>query len=279
MNRQSVIGIFMGAAAVVLAACAGPDAPPGPGAPTLSLVGARGVRADVRRTVSQIDGGTETVLSVVDTTVWAPFDSKGAALPSSTGAGIPGPVGWKAPPNESEWSRYGSFVDSAGVLHEIRFTGRGRGQLDGMEYLRQGKKVLDFQGQWDSVTGGAVIRREMLTFRPAGQPPLRVEVTGRQMQVAAASPFDGLFAVGDEVAGLLRPRPLAAQFFFGACTKEWLGWGGAVLLAELAWLKFLNAKSVKNFKLGMVATGAAGVALDKLVDCMLEQPVQPDPDD
>jgi len=281
MNRRSVVGVVAAVAVVLLAGCTGADAPPGPDGPALSLAGARGVSADVQRTVTEISGGTETVLSVVDTTVWAPFDERGAALASSPEAGIPGPVGRLAAENETgagaEWSRYGSFLDSTGVLHELWLSGKGRGLLERMRYRRQGVTVLEYAGEWANVTGGAVRQTEAMTFYPPDAPALRVDVSGRQVRVASVTPFDGLLAAGAQVSGLLGPQPLAAQFYFGECSKEWLGWGGAALLAELAWLRFLKFKTYKNFKLAMAATGAAGIALDKLVDCMMEQAEEPDP--
>ena len=40
MNRQSVVGVVVAVAVGVLTGCSRTDAPPGPGGPTLSLVGA-----------------------------------------------------------------------------------------------------------------------------------------------------------------------------------------------------------------------------------------------
>jgi hypothetical protein len=276
MNRLSVVSIGVVATVAVLAGCAGTDAPPGPGSPTLSLVGAQGLSAAVKRTVTEIRGGTETVVSVVDTTVWAPFDGSGTALSSSVGAGVPGPLGRLAASDEGAWNTEASFLDTAGILHEVWLSGNGR-LLERMRYWRQGIRIVDYQGGWVGVTGGSVLDAEAMTFFPAGLPALRVDVTGRHMSIASATPFDQVLAAGTRAIDLLRPRPLAAQMYFGACSGEWLTWGGAALLAEIAWARFLRAKSHKNFKLAMAATGAAGVALDKLVDCMLAQPAQPTP--
>ena len=276
MNRQSVVGGVVAVAVGALLGCAHPDAPPGPGGPTLSLVGASGVSADVQRTVTEISGGVETVLSVVDTTVWAPFDDRGSALASSDEAGAPGPLGWRDTGDERELSVYGSFVDGAGVLHKIWASGARRGRLESLQYHRQGVPAIEYRGAWVDVTGGSVLEREAMTFYLADLPALRLDLVGRDVRVASATPFTGLLALGSEVTDLLRPRPLAAQFYFSACAKEWLGWTGAALLAELAWVKFAKTKSYKYFKLAVAATGAAGVTLDQLVDCMVSQSPQPE---
>jgi len=280
MIRQSVVSIVVVAAVVALSGCANTDAPPGPAGPTLSLTGARGVSADLRRTVTEVNGTAETIVSAVDTAVWAPFDDKGAALPSSPDAGLPGPVGWlsSASSSTADWSRYASFVDSAGTLHELRVSGKGRGLLRRMEYWRQGRLAVDYQGQWADVTGGWVLDNEAVTYHPARGPAIRINVTARQMRVAQAVPgADALVRAGAAFAGLLRPQPLAAQFYFGACNNEWLTWGGAALIAEYFWIKFAETKSYANFNRAMAATMAAGVALGSLVDCMTSQPEQPDP--
>jgi len=279
MIRQSVVGVVVAVVAGVLSGCARTDAPPGPAGPTLSLVGARGVSADLRRTVTQLGGAGETTLSAVDTTVWAPFDKKGAAIPDST-AGMPGPVGWLAEDDggAEDWNRYGSFVDSAGVLHELWLTGKGRGLLSRMAYRRNGTSVVNYRGEWLNVTGGWLLDAEAITYYPEGEPAVRVNVAARQMTVTQAAPgLDALMGAGAAFAGLLQPQPLAAQMYFGACTKEWLGWAGGALLAQLAWGKVLRTKSYKDFRLALAVTAAAGVALDKLVDCMAAQPDQPGP--
>ena len=278
MNRQSVVSIVMTAAAVALSGCANSDAPPGLAGPTLSLLGASGVTANLGRTVTAVGDGVEATLSVVDTAVWAPFDENGAAVASSPDAGLPGPVAWVGENDWADWSRYASFVDSAGVLHELRLSGKGRGLLTQMEYRRQGELAVDYQGQWVNVTGGWVLDTEAVTYHPAEGPAIRINVTARQMKLAQALPAaDALARAGAGFVGLLRPQPLAAQFHFGACNNQWLTWGGTALLAEFFWAKFAQSKSSGDFKRAMAATMAAGVALSDLVDCMNSQPEQPDP--
>jgi hypothetical protein len=274
MNRHAVVGIVVASAVAGLVGCARTDAPPGPDGPTLSLVEAEGVDAELRRTVTEISGGRETVLSAVDTSVWAPFDGDGAAL-AAPGAGIPGPLGKTAASVEGTWDHDGKYRDSTGVLHELWVSGKGRNLLERMRYVRNRRLVVAYQGTWVEVAGGVVREQEAMTFYPPGLPAVRVDVAGLDMQVASASPLDHVLAVGTRLTDLFRPTPLAAQFHFGACSKEWLGWGGAALLAELAWVRFVRSKTPRDFKLAVAATGAAGVALDKLVDCMLEQPYQP----
>lgn len=277
MVRQSVVSSGVLAAAVALSGCANTDAPPGPVGPTLSLFGARGVSADLYRTVTEVRGPVETVVAAVDTAVWAPFDDKGAALPASSEAGLPGPIGWLASADAAAWSRYASFVDSAGVLHEMRVEAIGRGLLTRMEYRRQGKLAVAYEGQWVNVTGGWVLDTEAVTYHLPAGPAIRVNVTARRMNVTQAVPTaDALARAGAAFADLLRPQPLAAQFYFSACNNEWLTWGGAALLAEFFWVKFASSKNYGDFKRAMASTMAAGVALSNLVDCMRSQPEQPD---
>jgi hypothetical protein len=276
MIRKLVVPML---GAVVLLACSAEDAPPGPAGPALSLSRASGISVRLQRTITEVGAGSR-ILSVVDTTVWAPFDGDGAALPSSTGAGVPGAVGRRSPWTlpEPGASRYASFVDSAGVLHELTVVVDGDGVGTQVAYRRQGRLAAEQRVRWAGVSGGWTMESEALTMHPAGAPAVRVDVIARGIQVARAAPVDGVFRAGAGLAGLFAPQPLAAQFHFRECTKEWLGWGGAALLAELAWAKFLKTKGYKDFKLAVAATGAAGVALDKLVDCMVEQDEQqPDP--
>ena len=281
MIRQSVVGVAVVAAAVALSGCSRTEAPPGPAGPTLSLVGAKGVAADLRRTVTQVDGFGETTLSVLDTTVWAPFNEKGAAVPD-TAAGIPGPIGWlqydDGSAGDESWTRYGSFVDSTGVLHELRLTVKGRSLLSRMEYRRNGVPAVDYHGDWLNVTGGWVLDAEAVTYYPAGGPAVRVDIAARGMTVTQATPgMEAVRRAGFALADLMRPEPLAAQMYFGACNSEWLQWGGAALLAEFFWVKFLKSTSYADFKRAMAATMAAGVTLNALADCMSSQPEQPDP--
>jgi len=272
------VGCTMGA----VAACADGNAPDDPGvAPVLGLAGASGVAAEVNRVVSLVPPtGDEQVLSVVDTAVWAPFNDDGAALASDVGAGAPGPLGWRATGAVAmpAGARYASFRDSTGVLHELRWTAEVPGPWTHATYRRAGRLVLEQTTAWTAVDGGWVLADDAATYHLAGDVDVRIVLAGRSMRVARAGMDLGPVASG---ASLLRawlaPRPLAAQFHFAACAKEWLAWGGAALLAEVAWGKFLRTKSYKDFKLATAATGAAGVALSKLVDCMSEQPDEPDP--
>jgi hypothetical protein len=122
------------------------------------------------------------------------------------------------------------------------------------------------------------LAREAVTFLPEEDVPvLRVDVTTRQMTVArAAPPADVFLRAGAALADLVRPRPLAAQdFYFGACSSEWLGWGATALLAEVAWVRFARSRRLRDFNLATAATATAGIALSKLVDCMASQPDQP----
>lgn len=268
-------------AAAVAGGCA--EAPPGGqlvGPPTLSLSGASGVTASLRRTVTEIDAGGERVLSALDTTVWAPFNDVGAAVPTSPDAGIPGPVGWldRSAFDEAGWSRYGTFEDSAGVLHELYVVANTEGPGTRVEYRKGGRLAMLHRADWTAASGGWVLAREAVTFFPEEDVPvLRVDVTARQMTVARAAPAADVFVLaGAALAGLVRPRPLAAQVFhFSACSTEWLGWGGAALLAEVAWVRFARSKSVRDFNLAVAATSTAGIALSKLVDCMARQGDQP----
>ncbi|MDH4045600.1 MAG: hypothetical protein OEY20_16200 [Gemmatimonadota bacterium] len=280
MTRSARILALVAAVGVVLGGCASQDGSPGPGtAPTLSLSGASGVTADVRRTVSEVVAGSETTLSTVDTSIWAPFNDDGAAL-AATEAGTPGPVGWLSRPTfaTSAWSRYGSFVDSTGVLHELRIVADDAGPGTRIEYRRGGRVVVRDVTTWAYVSGGWVLDAESLTYHLDNGSDVRIGLEGRQINVAGMPP--GLESLG-QVAGAfhawLTPRPLAAQFHFRECSGDWLKWMGTALLAELAWGRFLKSKKPSDFKKGMAATAAAGVALSGLVDCMVEQPDQPDP--
>ena len=249
--------------------------------PTLSLNGASGVSAEVSRTVSLRDAaGEETVVSAVDTAVWAPFNEDGAALASAPDAGMPGPLGWRAsgPFPMPGGNRYASFRDSAGVLHELRVTAEAPGPWTRVEYRRAGLPVLDQQTTWTAVDGGWVVARESATYHLAGSVDLRIDLQGRRMRVAQARrDLAPLASAGAWLGGLLAPRPLAAQFYFGACSGDWLKWMGTALLAELAWGKFAKSRLPTDFKKAVAATSAAGVALNGLLDCMLEQPEEPDP--
>jgi len=248
--------------------------------PTLSLAGASGVSADLSRTVSLVDAtGGETVVSEVDTTVWAPFHDDGAALASDVDAGTPSPLGWRG--NETfeaaYGSRYASFVDSTGVLHEMRITADAPGPWTRLEYRRGGRTVLDHRSDWTSANGGWVLAVETATYHLEDGSNLKVRLDGRRMSVARAGfDLDPLAAAG-ALGAWLAPRPLAAQFYFSACSGDWLKWMGSALLAELAWAKFAKFKRPTDFKKALAATAAAGVALSGLVDCMVEQPEQPDP--
>jgi hypothetical protein len=277
MIRQSVVGIAVVAAVVALSGCSRSDAPPGPAGPTLSLVGASGVAADLRRTVTQVDEAVETTLSVVDTSVWAPFDEQGAAVLKS---GVPGSIGWLAfgDGGGGDWSRYASFEDSSGTLHQLWVEGRGRGVLSKMLYRRGGVTAIEYEGQWIDVPGGWVLDAGAFTFHSEGSPAVRLDIEAQQMHVTQAVPgTDALMRAGAAFAGLLRPQPLAAQLYFGACSGEWLAWGGAALIAQFYWVNFLKSKTYNTFRRAMAATMAAGVALSALVDCMASQGEQPDP--
>jgi hypothetical protein len=249
------------------------------GPPTLSLSGASGVVADLRRTVTEVDADGERVVSQLDTTVWAPFNDVGAAVPASTDAGIPGPVGWlsRSAFDAPGWSRYGTFVDSIGVLHELYVVADQEGPGTRVEYRKGGRLAMLHRAAWTTASGGWVLADEAVTFLPEEAVPIiRVDVTARQMNVARVAPAAEVFQrAGIALADLVRPRPLAAQFHFGACSNEWLGWAGSALLAELAWVRFARSRRYRDFSLALAATTAAGVTLSKLVDCMAAQPDQP----
>jgi hypothetical protein len=272
------VGCAMGA----VSACADGHSRDDPGvAPTLGLAGASGVSAEVNRVVSLMQPtGDAQVLSAVDTAVWAPFNDDGAALASDVGAGTPGPLGWRATGTVAmaAGTRYASFRDSTGVLHELRWTADTPGPWTRTTYTRAGRLALEQTTTWTVVDGGWMLADDAATYHLTGGVDVRIDLAGRRMRVASARIDPGPLVSGAKLLGTwLAPRPLAAQFHFSPCAKEWLGWGGAALLAEIAWGKFLRTKSYKDFKLATAATGAAGVALSKLVDCMSEQPDEPDP--
>lgn len=251
------------------------------GPPTLSLSGASGVVADLRRTVTEVDASGERVVSVLDTTVWAPFNESGAAVPASTDAGVPGPVGWlsRSAYEAPGWSRYGTFVDSAGVLHELDIIADEAGPGTRVEYRKGGRLAMRHRADWTAASGGWVLASESVTFLPEEDVPIiRVDLTARQMTVARAAPAAELFLrAGVALTDLVRPQPLAAQFYFGACSNQWLAWGGGALLAEVAWVRFARSKRLRDFNLALAASTAAGIALGNLVDCMASQPDQPKP--
>lgn len=279
MTRSATV-LALVAAVGVLGGCARQDGPPGPASgPTLSLSGASGVSADVRRTVSEVVAGSETVLSVVDTVVWAPFNDDGAAVAAGE-AGAPGPVGWrKREAYAAAWSRYGSFVDSAGVLHELRVVADNPGPGTRIEYRRGGRVVVSDVATWAYVSGGWLVDRETVTYHLGSGSDVRIGLQGQQMNVArGATGIESFGLLAGVFHSWLAPRPLAAQrFYFSECSGDWLKWMGTALLAELAWGKFLKTKLPTDFRKGMAASAAAGVALSGLVDCMVEQPDQPDP--
>jgi hypothetical protein len=249
--------------------------------PSLSFSGASGVVADLRRTVTEGEGSSARVVSVLDTTVWAPFDENGAALPQAPDVGAPGPVGWtsKEAFDAPGWTRSGSFVDSAGVLHELLVVADNEGPGTSVEYRKGGRLALRYRAGWKAVSGGWALSAESFTFMPPDAPVLRVDVTARQMNIAGAAPAADVLRAGASLAGLLRPQPLAAQgLYFSACSTEWLVWGGTALLAEVAWSRFLRTRLPWDFKKATAATGTAGVALSKLVDCMVSQPEKPNLD-
>lgn len=263
---------------LTLLGCADADAPPDPtGPPTLSLIGAGGIAADLRRTVAEIRTGSQTTLSVVDTAIWAPFNADGAAVASAAEAGAAGPVGWLARDAfERDRVRSSTFVDEQGVLHELLLVADVPGPWNRVEYRRGGRVVLDYAAWWWEVSGGWALASETVTYRLAGGPDIRIGVRSRRLDIARSGVSDGLLTAGGALVGLLRPRPLAAQgFYFRECNTEWLKWGGAALLAELAWGKFARSRSPSDFKKAVAATAAAGVTLGALVDCMMDQPVQP----
>lgn len=271
--------LLVGGAALAHVGCAETGAPRRPSAtPTLSFIGASGIDADVRRTVTEVWAGRETVLSTVDTAVWAPFGEDGAALASSEGAGIPGPVGWLWRRGfEDDLNRVSRFVDDAGVVHELVLLAGESGPWSRVEYRRNGGLVLDHATSWVPVTGGWAVTSETVTYHLTDGPDIRIGVRTRSLDVARAGSRDGMRQMGGMLAALLLPTPLAAQFYFRECNTDWLKWAGTVLLAELAWGKFAKSRSPSDFKKAAAATAAAGVALASLVDCMTDQPVQPSP--
>jgi hypothetical protein len=277
MVWKAAVPILMGG---VVVACTQREAPPEPTNPTFSIEGAQGIAADVRRVVTELDGDVETTVSVVDTAVWAPFDENGAALVTDDEAGMVGPIGLLTRQEfaSTEWQRYGSFVDSTGVLHEIRVGAKHGGPWRWMEYQRGGRVVLNLEANWMAVTGGWVMDQQTVTYHLEHAPAVRVALEGRQLDVASAGLGTELLAqAAGGLEALLLPRPLAAQFYFGACSGDWLKWIGTAVLAELAWARFIAARSFRAFKTAVAATAAAGVAFSGLMDCMLEQAEQPDP--
>jgi len=282
MHATFWTAVTLGVAVGALSGCGEgrPVADPAVG-PTLSLAGASGVSAEITREVSvRAAAGAETLVSAVDTAVWAPFNADGAALASSDGAGTPGPLGLRAsaPAADLSGGHYRSFRDSAGVLHELRVHADAPGPWTRIEYRRGGMPVLEQTATWTAVADGWIMADASVTYRLTDGRDLRVALRGRQLTVAGTEPHPGpLVSAGAWFVDLLAPRPLAAQFFFAECTGDWLKWIGAALLTELAWGKFIQSKSPSDFKKAVAATTAAGVALNGLVDCMIEQPEEPDP--
>jgi hypothetical protein len=246
--------------------------------PSLSLAGASGVVGDFRHTVTELAGSGERVVYQLDTTLSAPFDETGAAFPPGPLVGLPGPLGWTAPATfeTGVWGHSGSFVDSAGVLHEVTVRSDG-GPVTSAEYYRGGRRVLQYRATWTPVTDGWLVDAESATFMLQGGAAVRVDLAAQRMALARASSGARLRLAGAAVAGLLLPTPLAAQngLFFSECDGEWLGYIGAVLLTEVAWGRFVATKSPLDLRKAMAATATAGVALGKLVDCMVSQPDQP----
>jgi len=277
MTRRSVVLALVAVAAGW--GCA--DRAAEPSMPSLSLAGASGVVGDFSQKVTEVVGSGERVVYQLDTTLSAPFDETGAAVAPAPTLGIPGPLGWTSPAafETGVWGRYGSFVDSAGVLHELIVRSDG-GPVTSAEYRRGGRRALVYRAAWTPVTGGWLVDAESATFTLQGGAAVRVDLTAHRMDLARASSGARLRLAGAAMAGLLFPTPLAAQngWFFSECDGEWLGYIGAVLLTEVAWGKFVATKSLLDLRKAMAATATAGVALGKLVDCMVSQPDQPNQD-
>jgi len=273
--RRLVVVVTVAVLAVVGACKREPGGGSGTG-PSFSSVGtSSGVTASVRRLVVQLEPGARaSVVSVLDTAVWAPFDDQGAAAPTPLDAGIPGPVARLADERFEElgWIRSGIFFDSAGVMHEVIAEADGPGPATRVEYRRSGRLMVVQEGRWTRSSQGWTRADAAVTYFPEAGYALRVEIATRDVTLARVTPgVDVLKRAASVMLGLVRPAPLAAQFYFGACTKEWLTWGGTAMLAEAAWGKFAHSRLPRDFKLAMAATATAGVALDKLVDCMLSQ--------
>lgn len=276
MRRLAVVVVAL----VVGTACGRDEMGSDPGSvPSMSLGGGGGVHATVERTVTLVDAvAGPDVVSVLDTAIWAPFDGDGAAFSSDTAAGIPAPVGRLASETygETGWSRWDVFRDSSGVLHELSVEADGPGPATRIEYRRSGRLAVMQDARWTRNAGGWTLADGAVTYLPVSGPAVRVSVRTSAATLARRDPVLSPFArAAVAMAGMIRPEPLAAQFYFGACSRDWLVWGGAALLAEAAWVKFAKSKTQRDFKLATAATATAGVALDKLVDCMLRQDQQP----
>lgn len=277
---MSKLAVVVGGVVAVLvagvAACSR-DADGGPAVgPSLTLTtSARGVQGTVRRKVVLLSpNAAPSVVSMLDTAVWAPFDESGAAAPAPLDAGIPGPVArvlddrYEAP----GWRRSAIYFDSAGVLHELMAEADGPGPATHVEYRRAGRLMVVQEGRWTRSPTGWMLEDGAVSYLPADGSAVRVELSASGMVVTRARPgADLLKLAGGAMVDWVRPAPLAAQFHFRACTSEWLVWGGAALLAEAAWVKFAKSRLQRDFKMATAATATAGVALDKLVDCMLSQ--------
>jgi len=265
----------------VVLGCARDVAPSDPAAPpTLELAGASGIRASLRRSVTTSSPAGSESAGVTDTTIWAPFDADGWALASSPDAGTPGAVGAtsRSDFDSRDRSRYASFVDDAGVLHEMDVIAETPGPPTSVVYKRNRVVVFEQQATWASVSGGWVLQSERATYHLGTGTDLRIGVDALGMQVARAGfPRPDLMQVGAWMAGLLQPKPLAAQMYFRECTSDWLTWTGAALLAEYYWVKFSQSKNPLDFKRALAATTGAGVALNGLVDCMIAHDQQLDP--
>ena len=270
LGKVLAAGIVIG----MLTACADGRAGDEPAVgPTLPRA-ATGVTADLRHTVSVLGAtGAETVVSSEETTVSARFDRNGVAF-APPGIGASGPLAWRADDAFAapRTTRRARFVDGAGVQHELLVTADAPGPWTRIEYRRGGRTVFEQRATWNAADEGWVLAVGTSTYHLGRGVDIRIELQGRNVRVAGVAPdLAPLASLGRLVGAWLAPRPLAAQFYFGECTDDWLKWAGTVLLAELAWAKFVESRSPMDFKKAAAATTAAGVALSGLVDCMVEQ--------
>ena len=269
LDLRSVAPVLL---AVLIAACDGRPDTAFPGDPSLSMSGGSGVSMKVERTITEISPAGETNYSIVNTTVWAPYDENGFAL-GEADAGLPGPVGvqYRSEFDAPDESWYSRFVDSTGVVHELHVVSESAGPWTRVEYRRDSVLVVEQDVRWTEVNGGWLMDRDEATYHLNGGSSLRISTRRQGTKLArrgGAVPLVASF--GHMIGGMFLPRPAAAQFFFRECNHEWLAYGGAVLIAEALWIKFAQTKSPIDLRNAIAATGAAGITLSVLVDCMVE---------
>jgi len=172
---------------------------------------------------------------------------------------------------------YWSYTDAEDVVHGFRCVTDGDGPWTSVQYEEDGVRVIDLDASWSEVNGGWILDASSMTVHVgAGAQVIMALSTGDVSFASRSLRVPSFDQLAQGAKWLLLPRPLAAQHYI-ECGTQWGQWIAAVG-AVVYWAdRALVTRSFWDIMKAVAAFGAAELALNRLVDCIAEQPQNPDP--